>query len=713
MKTETSDTSYCNILNSIKEAVVCEGRNGEITFVNEYGKKFLGLGEKNVIGEKLENFLEIHCRSRFNKGESLLTTVSFKSPKHRVLLRSTPLKTESGDQIGVTHILSNLDHKSLSLADTILLVSNALEPSLQVNLEGEIVACNKLAEKRFGYAPGELINKHLTALIPSISNKDLEDDLQRFHDSLNAMKEGKAKTVVIKRKNGEEKKCELTWRFFGVEPHSIVLSANNIGKTKKIEADLRKKNRLLEFAERMILMGHWQWMLPQNQVIWSNNLYKMFGHKFGQELTYETYFGYVHPDDKEYVTLMVNKSIEDKKFHHFFHRILLADGTVKVVHLLGELFVNSQNEVVEMVGTCQDVTKQKSEEAKFKSLLESAPDAMVIVDENGKIFMANKQAERIFGYSASEFESESIEKLIPNRYSTFHRDHMERFFMDPRPREMGHGKELFGRHKNNYEFPVEISLSPIELEDGRLVSAAIRDISLRKKEAAALAAKNVQLTDFCNIVSHNLRGPLVNIGMLLDYIDDCEQLDEKFDGLKKVRPVVDHLNEIFDELVESIQIQQDSEVAVEEIDLVDCLESVLTGFQSQIAKYEVQLSFDFKEAQNVRFPRKYMDSILSNLISNALKYKSPDRKPVVRVRTRRLNDCIVLSVSDNGLGLDVEMYKDQIFKIRKIFHNHPEARGFGLFMTKTQVEAMGGEIWVESVPGDGSTFFVKIASKEF
>ena len=109
----------------------------------------------------------------------------------------------------------------------------------------------------------------------------------------------------------------------------------------------------------------------------------------------------------------------------------------------------------------------------------------------------------------------------------------------------------------------------------------------------------------------------------------------------------------------------------------------------------------------MRFPSKYIDSILSNLISNALKYKSPKRNPVISIKTERVNRDIILSVKDNGLGIDMKLAEKNLFKIRKVFHNHPDAKGFGLFLIKTQIDAMKGEIWVESEPDKGSTFFVK------
>ncbi len=220
---------------------------------------------------------------------------------------------------------------------------------------------------------------------------------------------------------------------------------------------------------------------------------------------------------------------------------------------------------------------------------------------------------------------------------------------------------------------------------------------------------NTQLIDFCNIVSHNLRAPLVNMSMLVDFIEVNEEESKEMFG--KIKTVINHLNEVFNELVESLQVRQDREIKTENIILKDCLESVLIGFEAQINLYNADIQINFNDVSEISFPQKYLDSIFTNLISNALKYKSSDRKPVIKIKTEKINGAIVLSIADNGLGIDLIRNKDKLFKIRKTFHLHPDAKGFGLFITKTQIDAMGGKIWAESALGKGSTFFIKFKAK--
>jgi PAS domain S-box-containing protein len=266
-------------------------------------------------------------------------------------------------------------------------------------------------------------------------------------------------------------------------------------------------------------------------------------------------------------------------------------------------------------------------------------------------------------------------------------------------------------------------LFPVLDEKGELTMVIgfgidITDINARKlmeeKQTALvnqLSSQNKQLVDFCNIVSHNLRAPLVNMSMLVKYIEENEDPDEQRVMISMLNPVIENLNTTFNELVESIQIKNDLEIESENILLEDCLKRTIEGLEMEILKSEAVIEANFEVAPSVFFPHKYLYSIFHNLVSNALKYQSPDRKPIIKLKTKKINENIIFSVKDNGLGIDMVKNKHNFFKIGKVFHRHPNAKGFGLYMTKTQVDAMGGRIWVESIPNEGSTFFIEFKNQ--
>jgi len=240
------------------------------------------------------------------------------------------------------------------------------------------------------------------------------------------------------------------------------------------------------------------------------------------------------------------------------------------------------------------------------------------------------------------------------------------------------------------------------------------DITERKKSekkaieyTRVLEFKNSQLTDFCNIVSHNLRGPLVNLSMLADFIDVTKDFNKREDMFKEIKPVVSLLNETLNQLVASIQINEEQDLKLEKIVLEDLTRKILESYKLEIESIGAEIETNFTLAPQILYSQKYINSILYNLISNALKYKSPNKKLRIKIKTEIINEHVILSVSDNGLGIDTKLHEHNLFKMRKVFHNHPDAKGYGLFMTKNQVETMEGKIWVESEPNNGATFYIK------
>ena len=237
---------------------------------------------------------------------------------------------------------------------------------------------------------------------------------------------------------------------------------------------------------------------------------------------------------------------------------------------------------------------------------------------------------------------------------------------------------------------------------------------LEQKQTALLhqlTIKNTQLVDFCNIISHNLRAPLSNIGMLVELITASDDINEQKELLAYIKPSLTNVQGTLDELVESLQVSQNKDIVSDLNNVNNCLQKVLASVQVQLTRSGAVIETDFSEAPEVRFPSRYMDSILLNMVSNAIKYQSPVRPLELKLKTIRDKKDVILSVTDNGQGIDMVKYGDKLFKIGKVFHKHPQAKGFGLFMTKSQVEAMNGEIWAESKPDEGTTFFVRFTDQ--
>lgn len=230
----------------------------------------------------------------------------------------------------------------------------------------------------------------------------------------------------------------------------------------------------------------------------------------------------------------------------------------------------------------------------------------------------------------------------------------------------------------------------------------------RSEMLKQLQKQKKQLEDFTHIIAHNMRSPLSNLLLLSDMMKESKDIEELLVYADKQKSVLDYLHQTFEELVDAMHVKMDFTVSKDHIVLEECLFRVTNLLQADITKSQAVLKYDFSEAKTAYFPKKYLDSIVFNLVNNAIKYRSTERKPCIHIKSYKKDSWTYLEVKDNGLGIDLKKHGDKMFMLRKTFHKHPEAKGFGLFITKTQVEAMGGEIKVNSIPGQGSIFTTRL-----
>lgn len=246
----------------------------------------------------------------------------------------------------------------------------------------------------------------------------------------------------------------------------------------------------------------------------------------------------------------------------------------------------------------------------------------------------------------------------------------------------------------------------------RIKDNTIRLISYRTKQdelIKELNYQNKQLDDFAHITSHNIRSPASNIYTLISLLSKNSTIDEYKLIFEKLTKVSKNLNETLNELVEVLHVKKDVGIEKQVIAFEDVSTKIQDSLQGEILKHHVFIATDFSRATHINYPNTYLESIFHNLISNAIKYRAPGRIPEISLTTETEEGSLILKVSDNGLGIDLKKYGSKMFGLRKIFHPHAEAKGIGLFMTKAQIETLGGKISVESEVNKGSTFKIKFS----
>jgi PAS domain S-box-containing protein len=396
------------------------------------------------------------------------------------------------------------------------------------------------------------------------------------------------------------------------------------------------------------------------------------------------------------------------------------DGSQVTVSSRWALQRDSAGKPLSILESNRDITQRKKEEEKFRNLLEAAPDAMVIVDSRGRIQLVNAQTERLFGYTRGELSGQRVEMLIPSRYQGSHVASREEYGRSPHSRAMGAGLELYGRHKDGSEIPVEVSLSPLQTEEGTLISSAIRDVSTRRRaeeeirklnselnqKVAELSTANRELESFSYSVSHDLRAPLRHIDGFARILKEehASQLSEEgIRYLDRVLQAANHMGQLVDDLLNLARIGR-KEMARQRVQLGELVREAMADLPPEVSARQTE--WRIEPLAEVDCDPGLVKLVLVNLLSNAVKF-TKDRQPaVIEVGTRETEKGKAFMVRDNGVGFDPK-YADKLFGVFQRLHRQEDFAGTGIGLATVQriVHRHGGEVWAESSPGKGAAFF--------
>ena len=345
----------------------------------------------------------------------------------------------------------------------------------------------------------------------------------------------------------------------------------------------------------------------------------------------------------------------------------------------------------------------------------SATELLVIsTDPSCKITSMNRAAENRLGYFSKELAGKENLTILYDEDEIIQRaqELSEEFgeLIQPGPQSLVakiiRNKSLDRREwtyvrKDRSRFPVMVSITGIWNEENKLLGFLVIATDITE-----LQEQNRQLNDFAYIISHNLRSPVGNIGALVSLLNEKSTLDDYKSIFEQLKLTAKNLQETLNDLMETLKINKEKNAEQTQLSFEDVFAKIKQDLAGEIIKSKAIVTHDFSDCPEIRYPKIYLESIFLNLMSNAIKYCSPQRTLKLHCETRIENGRITLRVSDNGLGIDMARYRDRLFGLRKTFHEHTEARGVGLFLTKTQVEAQGGNIRAESVPNFGSNFIV-------
>jgi len=359
-------------------------------------------------------------------------------------------------------------------------------------------------------------------------------------------------------------------------------------------------------------------------------------------------------------------------------------------------------------------------EARFRDLLESTPDGIVMANPTGHIVIANSQAERLFGYASGELLGKSVDQLLPERYRKAHVSHRSNYLFQPRKRAMGSGLDLAGRRKDGTEFPIEISLSPLHTDESAFVMSAIRDISERKNFEKALQEKNLELANanqakdrFLASMSHELRTPLNAIigftGTLLMKLPGPLTVDQD-KQLRTVQGSARHLLALINDLLDVAKIEAGKvELHIESFDCRALLEEVTAALrpQAELKGLAFELAMP-NHACPLLADRRALSQIIINLTSNAIKFTHAGWVRISLTQgSSGMGGRTDIAVEDSGEGIapaDQAKLFGAFSRIEQRGGPQPEGTGLGLHLSLKLAALLGGDILVQSEAGRGSRF---------
>lgn len=726
------DAMLASVVREAHDAVICKDLDGVITYWNRGAEQLYGWTADEAIGqsitlistpETVEEIQEILGQVKTGRPVQLHETSRMHRDGHRlhVSLTVTPVRDPHGRVVGAAAIARDVTERVVLENRYAGLIESAPDAMVLVNEHGEIEMVNQQAELMFGYDRLRLVGQPVEMLVPERYRGAHPQFRRQYTENPRTREMGAGLDLYGVRADGTEFPVEISLSPLEERADGRTFAAAIRDVTERRAVDARYRAMLDAAPDAMIGVDESGVIVMVNK-----QAEKLFGYGREEMLG-------------ELVELLVPRGA---RAAHPGHRddYLRSGGGVRTVSERPDLAARRKDGTVFPVeislssmktpdgvvvsAAIRDMTERRLSDTRFRAVIESAPDAMVIVSETGAIELVNGQVRELFGYDSDELIGQPIEVLMPLRYRSRHPDHRRRFTRNPRLRPMGANLQLSALRKDGTEFPVEISLSPIEAGGGVSVCATIRDITARRqieqsqrlasereREASARLREVDRLrTDFLSTVSHELRTPLTAIKGFAEWLVaawDTTADDRKRDMVQRIHHAGGRLDFLIQDLLDFSRLERGTlKVDPAPHALAGLLEEAMRNVATALEQHHVAQHVD--AGLEVVVDRTAILRVIENLLTNAAKF-SP-RGSTIHLGAETDEDTVTLTVRDEGAGIapeEQEKVFDRFYRASATSGVAP-GTGIGLAIVKHFVQAQGGSVELRSALGEGSEFRVTL-----
>ena len=476
---------------------------------------------------------------------------------------------------------------------------------------------------------------------------------------------------------------------------------------------------LLDFIKRYASIGTWEFNLITNALRWSSETKKI--HEVDNDFEPNVELGinfYKEGYSRNTITKLFTQCIDNQTKFDTELQIVTAKGNDLWVRVIGTPIIDN-GICIKIQGLFQDIDEKTKisnrlaiSEEQLRKTFDYALVGMAILDLQGNLINVNKSLCKILGYSELELKQLTFLDIthpddLKIGYSAITKmlnGKIENFTTEKRCVKKN-GKTIWTR----------LSTSIVKKDNGKPLHfvAQIIDISQKKdnndkvnKLLAKTNDQNKRLLNFAHIVSHNLRSHYSNLDMLLDIVRMDLPETTKNEVFPMIEEAVSQLGETVENLNDVAAINIKGDIKFERINLLESFNKVMGSISAIIIESKTKICIGVSPDIYIFGIPAYLDSILLNFLTNAIRYRKPNETAKIELDTFTKDNYIVLKIKDHGLGIDLETYGDKLFGMYKTFHKHKDSKGLGLFITKNQIEAIGGEIKVESEVNVGTTFYI-------